>query len=471
MRSHAMEEFVAEATAFGARVRLRTLSLFRKNSLFVLTRTGWRIYMRRLRTYRKWLLVAFVVNLLVIAGVGYYYFEKTIPDEIRILVGEEEDFSFFLPLEADFLEENTGVLYVNQEPLTADEISLDFSNPFTLRGEKIASYAAELKLFGFLKLKQVAIDVVDKESVIPGGNAIGIYVKTDGVLVLGTGEIIGKDGIVHEPSKNCLKSGDYLFSVNGTALEDKTDLIEYMKNVQGEALIFGVRRNEEELNVKIVPVEAADGGYKIGAWVRDDTQGIGTLTFVTQQGEFGALGHGITDVDTGLLMDVADGDIYFAEIIRIVKGKAGSPGELTGIITQTENKRIGNVQINTGQGIFGTVKMENGSPCVSGKCMEIGLKQEVKTGPATILCEVNGCVESYEIEICRVDYSNSNHAKGLVIQITDKKLIELTGGIVQGMSGSPIIQNGKLIGAVTHVFIKDSTKGYGTFIENMLEHK
>ena len=146
--------------------------------------------MRRLRTYRKWLLVAFVVNLLVIAGMGYYYLEKSIPDEIRILLGEEENFSFSLPMEADFLEENTGVLYVNQEPLTADEISLDFSSSFTLRGEKIASYAADLKLFGFLKLKQVAIDVVDKESVIPGGNAIGIYVKTDGVLVLGTGEII-----------------------------------------------------------------------------------------------------------------------------------------------------------------------------------------------------------------------------------------------------------------------------------------
>ena len=173
--------------------------------------------MRRLRTYRKWLLVAFVVNLLVIAGMGYYYFEKSVPDEIRILVGEEEKFSFSLPLEADFLEENTGVLYVNHKPLTADKISLDFSNPFTLRGEKISSYAAELKLFGFLKLKQVAIDVVDKESVIPGGNAIGIYVKTDGVLVLGTGEITGKDGIIHEPAKNCLKSGDYLFSVNGTA--------------------------------------------------------------------------------------------------------------------------------------------------------------------------------------------------------------------------------------------------------------
>ena len=425
--------------------------------------------MRRLRIYRKWLLAAFVVNLLVIAGMCYYHFEKSIPDEIRILVGEDENFSFSMPLEADFIEENTGVLYVNHEPLTADEISLDFSSPFTLRGEDIGSFEAEIKLFGFLKLKQVAIDVVDKESVIPGGNAIGIYVKTDGILVLVIGEIIGKDGTVYEPAKNCLKSGDYILSVNGTALSEKIDLINYMKKVQGEQLVFGVRRNEKEIQVKISPVEAADGSYKIGAWVRDDTQGIGTLTFVTPDGEFGALGHGITDVDTSLLMDVADGDIYDAEIIRIVKGKPGSPGELTGIITQVENKRLGTVQINTEQGIFGTVKMENGSPCVPGKAIEIGLKQEVETGPATILCEVNGCVESYDIEICRVDYSNSNHAKGLVIQIVDEDLIALTGGIVQGMSGSPIIQDNLLIGAVTHVITNNVATGYGLFITTMLE--
>jgi len=168
-------------------------------------------------------------------------------------------------------------------------------------------------------------------------------------------------------------------------------------------------------------------------------------------------------------MKVGTGAAYDAEIIRVVKGEPGEPGELSGVIQRSEEEKLGTVTKNTAQGIFGTVK-ESLAMMRTGKVMEIGLKQEVKKGKATIMCEINGTVDEYEIEIQKVDYSNHNHAKGLVIKVTDDELIEKTGGIVQGMSGSPIIQNGKLIGAVTHVFVRDSTKGYGTFIENMLEN-
>ena len=168
-------------------------------------------------------------------------------------------------------------------------------------------------------------------------------------------------------------------------------------------------------------------------------------------------------------MEVGDGAAYDAEILRIVKGEPGEPGELSGVIHRSEDECLGTVVKNTAQGIFGTVK-EDCKLYSTDRTMEIGFKQEVKKGKATILCEINGSVNEYEIEIQQVDYANRNHAKGLVIKITDEELLELTGGIVQGMSGSPIIQNGKLIGAVTHVFIRDSTKGYGTFIENMIQN-
>ena len=179
------------------------------------------------------------------------------------------------------------------------------------------------------------------------------------------------------------------------------------------------------------------------------------------------MGHGITDVDTGVLMDIKEGYIYSANIMSIVKGKEGEPGELIGMIRQGSRYKIGEIKNNTNQGIFGMVE-NNGMNLLYDRPLDIGLKQEVEIGKAHILCTVDSEIERFEIEIESIDISNSNHSKGIVIKITDEKLLELTGGIVQGMSGSPIIQNNKIIGAVTHVFIQDSTKGYGTFIENMV---
>ncbi|MBQ8314289.1 MAG: SpoIVB peptidase, partial [Lachnospiraceae bacterium] len=327
----------------------------------------------------------------------------------------------------------------------------------------------EVKLFGFIPLKKVEISAVSPESVTVGGSAIGIHVETNGILVLGTTTLTGEDKMTYEPAENRLKSGDYIVEVNDIAMTEKEDLMKLLKDSDGSTLRCKVRRGKEVIETAVTPVRTSDGTYKIGTWIRDDTQGIGTLTYITPDGKFGALGHGITDVDTGVIMEVGDGAAYDAEILRIVKGAPGEPGELSGVIHRSEDECLGTVIKNTAQGIFGTVK-ENCKLYPQHKTMEVGFKQEVKKGKATILCEINGNVNEYEIEIQQVDYANRNHAKGLVIKITDKELLELTGGIVQGMSGSPIIQNGKLIGAVTHVFIRDSTKGYGTFIENMIQN-
>jgi len=420
------------------------------------------------RKYRSWLFAALILNIMLIFGYGIYYYRGSLPEEIKIITGKEQKISFRIPLSAKIKGETVGVLEVNKEPLEKGSIKIDFSDEILMEASEKTKATMEVKLFGIFPLKKMEIRAVSPQTVVVGGSAIGIHVETNGILVLGTTTVTGEDKMTYEPATNRLKSGDYITEVNGCPMKEKEDLIKLLKESDGSELHCKIRRGKEIIEVAVTPVRTADGTYKIGTWIRDDTQGIGTLTYITPDGKYGALGHGITDVDTGVLMEVSGGNAYDAEILRIIKGEPGDPGELSGVIHRSEKERLGTVRTNTAQGIFGDVK-ENCEFQTSERELEIGFKQEVKKGKATILCEINGEINEYEIEIQQVDYSNRNHAKGLVLKITDEELLEITGGIVQGMSGSPIIQNGKLIGAVTHVFIRDSTKGYGTFIENMIQ--
>lgn len=425
--------------------------------------------MRSKRIYRRVLVCLFITNILFLCYFFYNYIEKHIPDEIKILVGKQESFDFNMPLEGNIKAEDLDVISVNDLSVPSSQINIDMNKPFTLESSRTGEYHISLKLFGVFKLKNISLDVIEATKLVPCGNPIGIYVETDGILVLGSGRITGDDGLNYEPITNKLKSGDYILSVNGKKLSKKKELISEIQKCEGKDVTLLVRRNEERITVNISPVKTASGSYKIGAWIRDNTQGIGTLTFVSPDGQFGALGHGITDIDTGLLMDVKEGSIYNAEIMSIVKGKEGEPGELIGMIRQSNRFKIGSINENTYQGIFGTIGNEYEDDFTT-KPLEIGLKQEVRKGKATILCTLEDKIEEFQIEIVSIDISNSNHSKGIVLHITDPRLLSMTGGIVQGMSGSPIIQNNKIIGAVTHVFIQDSTKGYGTFIENMVNN-
>ncbi len=425
--------------------------------------------MRSKKIYRRCLILLFILNIFFIVYYLYYYIEKSIPNEIKIVVGNEESFNFNMPMEANIDTKDVGVISVNDLRVPSNQINIDLTEPFTLQSSQTGKYNVSLKLFGIFKFKNISLDVIETTELIPCGTPIGIYVETDGILVLGSGRITGEDGLNYEPINHKLKSGDYILQINGKSLSKKNELIDEIQKCNGEDVTLLVRRNEEEITVRITPVKTASGSYKIGAWIRDNTQGIGTLTFVTSDGQFGALGHGITDIDTGLLMDVKQGTIYTAEIMSIIKGKEGEPGELIGMIRQSDKYKLGKITENTYQGIFGSVGNNIGHEAQSTP-LEIGLKQEVKKGKAMIRCTIEDKVEDYEIMIESVDLSNSNHSKGIVLRITDERLLDLTGGIVQGMSGSPIIQNNKIIGAVTHVFIQDSTKGYGTFIENMVNN-
>ena len=246
----------------------------------------------------------------------------------------------------------------------------------------------------------------------------------------------------------------------------KQDLLEDLADLCGESVTLKVRRGKETIPLSLTPVKDEKGNYKLGIWVRDDTQGIGTLTYVDENGGFGALGHGISDVDTGELLSIADGNLYNAQILGIQKGEKGNPGELSGLIRYEADNILGEISENSKNGIFGTVDADQVKN-LDLKKIPVGYKQDLKIGPASVLCCTDGEVKEYAAEITRIDMNHEDSNKSFVIQITDKELLEKTGGIVQGMSGSPVLQNGKLFGAVTHVFVQDSTGGYGIFIENM----
>lgn len=425
--------------------------------------------MEKRKRLHHWLVWVFWISILFTIGFLYYYMDRAIPDRLNVVVDEEQAFQFPLPLQVTMMSESEEVVLGNGSNIPSDEITIVQNKQFTVYGKEEGSYQVGLKLFGWFQFKDIQVDVIGTQYAIPCGAPVGIYLKSDGVLVIGTGEITREDGQIVEPAAGILQSGDYIQSINGVPLEDKEDLIEAVSQLDGQEAVLAVRRNEQTMELRVDPVVAEDGTSKLGIWVRSDTQGIGTMTYLDMNGQFGALGHGISDSDTGEVVQICDGDLYETEILGIEKGSIGKPGVMSGVIYYGPGSVLGSIDANTEEGIFGTVN-EKFQKQLEGEAIEIGYRQDVKKGPAVIRSGVSGEIKDYQIEIEKVDYSTSHNNKSLVLKVVDEELLELTGGIVQGMSGSPIIQDGKLVGAVTHVFIQDSTKGYGIFIENMLQH-
>ncbi len=319
-----------------------------------------------------------------------------------------------------------------------------------------------------LGIKEVSVQVVEKKRVIPGGIPIGIYLETDGVFVVGTQEIEGRDGLNYEPAYQVVQTGDYILAVNGKKIHDKDELIGCVQANQTNVMILKLLRHSEIIQVRLNAVQTKEQDYKLGIWVKDDIQGIGTLTYLTEDMRFGALGHGITDTDTGALLKACGGALYDTNILEIVKGERGTPGEISGMITYSDRHVRGQIVSNTSAGIFGAANAKLLSE-VPKEAVEVAFRQEILQGPAYIRSFVSGELKDYRIQIQEIRLNEDDVNKGMIFQVTDPELLELTGGVIQGMSGSPILQDGKLIGAVTHVFVNDPTKGYGIFAETMVE--
>ena len=253
-------------------------------------------------------------------------------------------------------------------------------------------------------------------------------------------------------------AGDYIYRINNQKVENIDDVVEAIQeNGKGRVTVY-LRRNGSNIKVKVNTVLAGDGEYKIGVWLREDTEGIGTITYVTKDNEYAALGHGITDIDTGLLINIKNGGVYPAEVSQVIRGEAGAPGEILGSVRLGSTYRLGTINNNTNYGISGEI-FDSQYGYNEEEAVAAAMKQEVVKGKASIRCQLGDKIEDYEVEIEKINI-NSQENKGMVIRVTDERLLRKAGGIVQGMSGSPIMQNGKIIGAVTHVFVKDSTRAY-----------
>lgn len=436
------------------------------------------------RKYRGFLWLLLLAAVAALLFTIYFSYWNRIPSQIRIRAGVEQEFDFRVPVSGEIyrsseeaapvssvtdVDEKDESYLLAREDNRTDSIHVDFARTVKLKANAIDNYQMNLKLFGVFPYKNVDIEVIQDKMLIPSGIPIGIYVKTDGVLVVGIGEFESSGGETISPAKYVLQKGDYILESNGEPVENKKQFISMVEASEGEDMVLTIRRNNEITNVCINAGKNRLEEWKLGIWIRDNAQGIGTMTYEGTDSTFGALGHGINDVDTSILMNLEEGTLYRTEIVGITRGANGAPGELTGYIEYDSDNVIGEITENTAEGIFGICDEELVANAVY-EPVPIALKQEIELGPAQIICSVSGEPEFYDVEIVEINLEHENVNRGIVIRVVDEKLLMLTGGIIQGMSGSPIIQNGKLVGAVTHVLVNDSTKGYGIFIEEMLTH-
>lgn len=431
---------------------------------------NWKRRVRKMRIYRVCLWGALSFFALTLLFYGYYQMDCKVPSVLFVRAGEEQSLCFHVPAKAEV--KSVGVQ--GQSNIPKGAVTVDLNSPLTIKtGVSQAAqnlYTMNVKLFGFLPLKQVDIRVLETNQLIPVGVPVGIYMEAEGIMVVGVGEYTGYDGEKISPAKNLLYSGDYIRKLNGIRMKHKEEFVKSIENSAGKEQVITVERRGELIDIKVVPRKDAGGTYRIGAWVRDSTQGVGTMTYMDSKGNFGALGHGISDADTNELLKIVDGTLYRTQIVRLERGKAGNPGEMTGMIVYSNDNILGDIHYNGEEGIYGVCNAKAMEELAAETPLPIGLKQEIKKGKAQILCAVNGSADYYDVEITDLHLDHDNVNRGIELKVTDQALLQVTGGIIQGMSGSPIIQDGRLIGAVTHVFVNDPARGYGIFIENMLSH-
>lgn len=325
------------------------------------------------------------------------------------------------------------------------------------------SYTASINLFGIIPIGQTKVELVKDDYVVVGGSLFGVKIMSQGVLVVGFNDIPTSDGYTNPAKSAGLKTGDIILAIDKQTVSTNARVQELVEQSQGASLTLSVQREGVNLRMTLVPAKAPDGAYRAGMWVRDSAAGLGTMTFYhPASGIYGGLGHSVCDSDTGQPVSLLTGEIVTANAIDLNKATPGRAGAIVGTINS--KNILGNILVNCEQGVYGqlTAEPENG------QTMAVAHKQQVKPGSAQILSCIDGKTRAYSCAIESVEL-NAESDQNLIIRITDQTLLSTTGGIVQGMSGSPIIQNGRLVGAVTHVFVNTPNKGYGIFAETMLE--
>ena len=372
---------------------------------------------------------------------------RALPDTYRLSVGQ-----------SCALDAGVAVLSSQDERLTL--------SGNTLSAQSAGEAEVTVNLFGLFPIGKMRVDVGEETVLMPGGAAVGVALSTKGVLVVGVSDVQGKS-----PAQSAgLRAGDIIETVNGRPLNGSQHLTELISASGGQPMKFTFLRDGASRSATLTPLlDAASGAYRMGAWVRDSTAGVGTLSYYNPtDGTYGALGHAINDGDTGKLLPVKQGALLHADIVDVNKSQKGAPGELRGSFLKSR-QLLGDMEENTPLGIYGHLNAPYVNPLYP-EGLPIAYQESVQPGPATILSTVDGeGVKEYSVEIVQASRQWAPAQKSMILRVTDPVLLEKTGGIVQGMSGSPILQNGRIIGAVTHVFVDDPTQGYGVYIEWMLQ--
>lgn len=419
---------------------------------------------------KRWFGLVLVIVVCMLGSSSAFQQFAALPNELRLFSGQLKHLQYGVPVQAE-VSVDPQVLQVNGS--SAQTLSVNLKNPLSLQPFQSGQTNLKMKLFGKIPFKTVKVNVVPDLRVIPGGQTIGVKVKSAGILVVGHHQVKDESGQKLSPGETAgLKLGDLITNINDTPIREVQKVSELCAKYadRNKPLKVTFKRNGQIKETLLQPVfDAEDQSWRLGLYIRDSAAGVGTLTFFApDHGVYGALGHVITDMDTQTAIEVGEGKILQSHVTSINKSQSGEPGEKRATFVK-EGHILGNIERNTAFGIFGKMK-EAPAQGYSMKPVPVAFAEDVKEGPAEIWTVVNGQkVERFQIEIAHVSKQSAPATKGMVIKITDKRLLDKTGGIVQGMSGSPILQNGKLIGAVTHVFVNDPSSGYGCFIEWMLQ--
>ena len=404
----------------------------------------------------KKLLIAFLLFFLTIVYV-YICAIDAIPKNTILFEGEQLNIKKIIGISLVRKNKNYDTILTSTESIEENTQELGTTN-------------LEVKLFNTFNVKDIDVSVIKRTKVIPVGQVAGLKLYTTGVLVVGMSEIKGIDNKKYKPYENTgIQEGDTIVQIENDEITGTKELIQKVNSSKGKELNLKYVRDGEILECAISPVKTSASEFKLGLWVRDSAAGIGTMTYYEPETKnFVALGHGITDVDTGKLINISNGQFITTKVLSIIKGEDGAPGKIQGSISEQSN--IGTIKKNSIFGIYGVAEDLQKIKIDPNKKMNVATRNEIELGEATILCSLDDeKTKEYKIQIEKIYLNNNYDNKSMLIKVTDKELIEKTGGIIQGMSGSPVIQNGKFIGAITNVLVNDPTKGYVVFGDLMIK--